>query len=259
MTLKAALHHNRSSHQIAAMQNMAIGLERSGIKSVFAGFNEPIDCDFAVVWSWKQPAVVYHAKMANRPVLVMERGHLQPRYDYISLGWGGLGNHARYPGADVDPDRWKRLWGSMRPWKEDGEYILVMGQCPGDSATNGIDVDKWKNHVIGKLQRLGFNPKFRQHPVIDKNVPPIESDLERASLCVTYNSTSAIEAVLAGVPTVTIDRGSMAWAVSSHQIDDPPIRPDRSAWAEWLACCQWTVDEIKSGAAWDAVKRCMEG
>ena len=78
--------------------------------------------------------------------------------------------------------------------------------------------------------------------------------LADARWVVTFNSNSGVDAVLAGVPTVAVDQGAMAWAVTGRDPTVQPPTPDRSTWAAELAWCQWTLDEIKKGVAWDHLR-----
>jgi hypothetical protein len=69
-------------------------------------------------------------------------------------------------------------------------------------------------------------------------------------VAVVLNSSIAVKALMEGVPVVTMDRGSMAWEITGHTLDD--IRtPEREDWCHWLAWCQWSHDEIQEGTVWD--------
>jgi len=87
--------------------------------------------------------------------------------------------------------------------------------------------------------------------VMADGIPLAEALAETRSV-VTFNSNSGVDAVLSGVPAVTMDRGAMAWDVTGHMPAEI-VRPDRTAWAHALAWKQWTKDELESGAAWDIV------
>ena len=93
------------------------------------------------------------------------------------------------------------------------------------------------------------------------NAPVIGGTLTEAignaAWVVTYNSNSAVDAVLAGVPSVSCDVGSMAWDVTGHDVAVKPPSPDRKEWAAKMAWAQWTDDEIESGRAWEAVQACL--
>ena len=156
----------------------------------------------------------------------------------------------------------------MRPWKYGGDYILIMGQVSGDASLEGLrDFNGW---VLKMLQRVKEHHVgmifYRPHPLARQVAPhgirclngTIEEDLSGASIAVTYNSNSGVDAVLAGVPVVVMDEGGMAWPVASH---DPAIviYPDRTAWASEMAWCQWTDEEIRNGDAWEHLKQKYEG
>jgi hypothetical protein len=74
----------------------------------------------------------------------------------------------------------------------------------------------------------------------------LAEDLARAAVCVTWNSNAGVEAVLAGVPTVSMCKGSMAYDVTGHVIGDM-LRLPREDWAARLAWCQWLPEEIATG------------
>src|SRR5690606_8866320 len=119
----------------------------------------------------------------------------------------------------------------------------------------------WYAEAVRQAQAAyGLPVKFRPHPrAVAKgyqqrpsNAEPSTGSLAEAladaHVAVTWNSNSAVDAVLAGVPTVAVDAGSMAWDVAAHSIGTI-VRPDRSNWMVRLAWSQWSLDEIASGAA----------
>ena len=78
----------------------------------------------------------------------------------------------------------------------------------------------------------------------------LEQALNEAGHVVTFNSNSGVDAVLHGVPAITMDEGAMAWDVAGHKLGEI-VRPDRERWAHWLSWCQWTPDELESGVCWE--------
>lgn len=250
---------------------MRQGLARHGIKVEFTARDDPIEgADFHVTWSIKRPNIFRWKERTGRHVLVMERGYLPDRFVYSSIGWDGLNNRAIFP----EPEGWER-WDDLfsqylKPWRETNTgNALLCGQVPGDSALYGMDMDAWARETARELQGRGYRVLFRPHPLtVRRNgvtVPEgaerapgetLEDSLEHVDLCVTYNSNAGVESVLHGTPTVTLDKGAMAWGVSSH--DYSAVRPDRETWAFRMAWCQWTLDEIADGTAWQALKTCVE-
>jgi len=59
--------------------------------------------------------------------------------------------------------------------------------------------------------------------------------LDRTTLAVTYSSTVAAEAVIAGIPTIACHPGSLAYEVTSHSLSDAPVTPDRQEWLHKLS------------------------
>jgi len=246
---------------------MAAGLERHGIDVELRTSAPGSGGDFAVCWGWRAGAEL---RRAGLPVLVMEAGHLPNRLEWASCGWNGLGRHGTYPRAQDRGERWERHWGHcVKPWRVSGGYTLVLGQCVGDAALAGLRLpyNLWLEALVEELVALGHRVMFRPHPLARGSFCPgkaeragvhsLVSDLSGAGMAVTHNSTAAVEAVLYGVPTVTLDEGAMAWPVSTHDVAFPVEYPDRAAWCTDLAWSQFTENEVESGAAWDNIWHAM--
>ena len=88
-------------------------------------------------------------------------------------------------------------------------------------------------------------------------VADLQSALDGASHVVTWNSNTAVEAVIAGVPAVSMDIGSMAWDVTGHEPGEVAT-PDRLELAARLAWKQFTMAEMASGYCWDVVGQRIE-
>lgn len=262
----AAIHVNGSDHQQEFAPIVAAGLRRHGFRVVAASFDHPTPCNFAVVWGWHQ-----HRVIAAAPhVLVMERGHLQPRREWTSLGWDGLGGRGRYPKAP-DGARWDALFaGRLHPWRKTGTSVVVCGQMPGDASLAGLDVREWVTKACAEAHRVFNLPViYRAHPrVLDagdtwcpgsaaRSNASFEDDIDRAALAITYSSTVGVDFALAGIPVIAIDKGSMAWPVAGHQIRNPKY-PDRTAWTHDLAHTVWRRAEISDGTALDHLLPLMQ-
>jgi len=217
--------------------------------------------DVAVVWGHRD--TVLHDIQKDNHYLVLERGHLHPRRTYTAMSWDGLGRRGRYPKAP-NGDRWNNLFaGYMKSWKSGGSHVVIFGQVLGDASLVGVDFHAWVSDAVCSARVYGLPVIFRPHPRsagLGDNWRPdgcevsacsLESDLDRAAVAITYNSTSGVEAVLAGVPTVCCDPGAMAWPVAGHDIGKT-ITPYRTEWAHDLAYTNWTLDEIADGTAWAA-------
>lgn len=272
----AAISINNAAHQREHGAAIAEGLRRHDIKTAFVQGDIAVErADFHVTWSIKRPTIFDWRKRTGRSILIMERGHLPDRMRFTSCGWNGLARRGAYPRAQDGGARWRTHFAHlMRDWRRRGDYALVMGQVPGDSALWGLpSFEAWAASMALRLYETGRAVRYRPHPIVARDPlalfhPPVATlcvgtsladDLAGAALVVTYNSTAGVEAVLAGVPTVTMDPGAMAWPVTTHAPEDVPATPDRAAWAHDLAWAQWTLDELASGEAWAHIAEAMPG
>lgn len=247
---------------------MAAGLIRHGIEVEFFDVSPPA-ADFAVGWSWRVGERIRSAGF-GRPFLTMERGYLGDRFQWTSLGWNGLNGRARFPTAKDSGERfWENFGDLAREWERFDGYALVIGQVEGDMALRGIDYRAWVGRTINTLLAMGMEVRFRPHPEAMRRGIPQAADseffiggtlneaFERAGCVVTLNSNTGVESVLAGIPTITSDLGAMAWPVTSHGFVDDLIMPCRKNWFRDMAWRQWSIDEIRSGFAWEVVREAM--
>lgn len=252
-----------SGYLIAAKE----GFARHGITAQVLPLGRTEACDLAVVWGFRKKAEM----ASGRRALIVERGYVGDRLGtWTSMGFDGLNGRADFRTEGKGPERWDRLFaGYMKPWRDGpGEgHVLIMGQVMGDAALQGFDVDRWAFDLCDRMVQHDLKPLFRPHPrarlsPLTADLPLAGGDLDAAMAAadwvVTYNSNTGVDAVLAGVPTVSLDRGAMAFEVTGRRIFERPPTPDRTQWAAELAWRQWTIDEIRCGDAWDHLKGGME-
>lgn len=253
----------RASHQRNCAEAVASGLRRHG-RTVH--IQESTSCTTKTVacWGWRKGKVL---RDAGHEVLVMERAYLGDRYQWYSLGWNGLNGRADFRGVRDDGGaRFREHFGHlMQPWRETpGKYVLLVGQVPGDASLQGRDLSSWYT-VSAVTARAAYNMPvlFREHPEarkrgINRNpaytnpskAETLAQALADAHVVITFNSNTAVESVLAGIPTVTADEGSMARSVTAHQTS-MRVAPDRERWAAQLAWKQWTLTEIARGVPFE--------
>jgi hypothetical protein len=246
------------------------GLRRHGWDVTHAG--TPARCELLVMWGVRRRDWIAAQARAGGEVCVLERGYVGDRFAWASVSFGGdLNGRAEFCGPFHDGSRWERHFAHlMQPWRTaaelEGGYALVLGQVPGDASLGGRDLAPWYLAAARALHAQGWPVRFRPHPIavqrrIWRSVPgartldgSLTEALAGAARAATYNSNAAVDAVLAGVPTIAMDKGSMAWPVTAHEIGPSEIAtPDRTAWAHRLAWCQWTMEEMRSGDCWAAV------
>lgn len=254
-----------SIHQGGHLFAMQSGLARHGIGADIVAPDTLMAAGVAICWGWRKGAK-YHRQ--GRDVLVMERGYLGDRFAWTSLGWNGLNGRARWPEPHDDGARFEHNFGHLRrEWPRNDEgYALIVGQVQGDAALADTDIQRWYTDAHQAMGRRGFKVAFRPHPEALKrghDIGPLAhlviggtlaNALGNAAVAVTWNSNAGVEAVLAEIPTITCDDGAMARPVTAHGLAAELVTPDRDDWLRRMAWRQWTIDEIASGHAWDAVK-----
>jgi hypothetical protein len=259
-----------AAHQVETAKALAAGMAVHGdtaeIFNADIQFMARADFDAVCVWGWRRGKVF---RDLGFDVLVMERAYLDDRFKWLSLGWNGLNGRAQWP-ENTSAERWEQHFSHLlQGWRQPSgkaKYALLLGQVPSDTACRGIQLQSWLSTVAQRLRMMGRQVLFRPHPKAPiVHVPgatvsrrqSLAEDLADAEFAVTFNSNSGVDAVLAGVPTVAHDLGSMAWEVSSHSVDERLVMPDRLGWAHRMAWRQWLPEEIAAGAAWPHVREAL--
>lgn len=169
--------------------------------------------------------------------LLVDRCSFNDTNEWVSLVWNGHGRRGDHKVPDDRGDRWDRVGCEVKPWQK-GKKVVLCGQTETYSPSYK-DLHSWYSQVKAT--------HFRKHPVGDNPTNlPLSKGWRGVGRVITLNSSVAVESVMQGVPTVTMDQAAMAWDVTSHD-PDKSIRPDRQDWLEWLSWTQWHHSEIYHG------------
>lgn len=260
-----------AAHQTGWGAAFAEGMRRHGWQVEFGDAGH--HADMLVLWGVRRQSLIAAQLARGGEVCILERGYIgdRTRWTSVSLG-GGLNGRGRFCSPVDAPMRFDAHHAHLlRPWRapRQGGYALLIGQVATDQALRGVDIVGWYEQMSSRLHEVGYDVMFRPHPhaarrggvyiparsrLRDPETESLIDALSDAAVCVTYNSNSAVESVLYGRPTYAEDEGSMAWDVTSRTLSDvAEYRPERRVWAERLAWCQYEMDEIRSGYAWDIV------
>jgi hypothetical protein len=261
--MKQAVLVQQARHQEWWSNAFAEGLRKHGWNTQIT--RSPARCDLLVLWGTRNVASIRHqTQFYQGEVCILERGYVGDRKEWTSVSFGGgLNNKGIFRGPFHDGSRWREHFSHlMQPWREvPGGYALILGQVPSDMSVKDVNLPAFYAKAAAAFRAKGFVVKFRPHPVYPRagceGVESIGGDLasalSQAAVAISWNSNSSVDAVLAGVPSVTMDKGAMAWTVSGHALEFPPT-PDRTEWAHWLAWTQYTEAEMKSGFAWEMIQ-----
>ena len=205
---------------------------------------------------------------------------------YFRCGLWSPMNDGNFLNQNSPGDRWaqieKFLETKSRPWRENGEHILLCTQPIDNWSMSRTKTDPyvWVDEVIEKLKpHTNRKIKLRPHPNhaikcandMAKKHPQIEvtsvtkgggptadyrftflEELQNCWAVVTHNSTAAVDAATYGIPVFLTSDLCLAWDVGNADFSkiESPTTPDRTQWLNDLAYANWTIDEVKSGMVW---------
>lgn len=214
-------------------------------------------------------------------------------YPSYRIGVNGFLNNDGifYVDGKIDKTRLEKLreisfFPKFAGWKEHKKgNILILLQLPGDASLRGQRISEWLADTIDEIR--SFTPRhiaIRLHPamsgkgkneffselgdLICKNYSnlfwsdgskTLDQDLSQAGVCISYTSGASIDAILLGVPVITVDEGNLAYEISSRKIEDlnSPRLASKEEVEDWLhkiANSQWTTKEIEDGTAWNHLR-----
>lgn len=162
------------------------------------------------------------------------------------------------------PERFERHSLTIEPWREEGRHILVAGMSGKAARAEGLRPNGWEEQTISRLKQLTkrpiiYRPKPNWHGAKRISGPqvkferdmPLEEALKDCHAVVTHHSNVAVDALLAGVPAFSeMGAASLLSAGSLVQIERPKMPRGREQWAWNLAWCQWNVQEMRDGLAY---------
>jgi len=209
------------------------------------------------------------AKTFDKPVIVLEVGGIK-RGTTWKVALNGINRDAYFGAGLFENNRSKKLQLKLKPWRTDGEYILICGQHDKSLQWQNMPrMSQWIMNSIEQIQQHTDRPIiFRPHPrcrleAIEhqyKNVirqsprqlPGTYDDFDmrfdNIFCTVSWSSNPGIHSIISGVPSF-VGPSSLAYDVAGHDLSDinnPPM-PDREDWLEYYANTEYTLQEIKQG------------
>lgn len=257
--------NTKQPHHCLHAEALQAGMRRHGHAASINQLEDYQPSDLAVMWGHRRETIMRSQRASGLDYLVMERGYIGDRMHWTSLGFNGLNGCAEFIG-NSDDSRGRQFHTLLQPWvdEREAEYYLICGQVLGDASLAHVDYPAWVQSLPKEWN--GLPVLFRPHPlgahhfVTDKpkSRGSLEESLRKAKAVWTFNSNSAVDALINGVPAVTADPGSMVYSQTATSIDEALIYPDRTRLLNQLAWCQWTLEELRDGTAWDHVKQRYE-
>lgn len=160
------------------------------------------------------------------------------------------GAYQRHWVEDGDAARLAKWGVELEPWREGGEFVVVVPPSPEVEALFGLK--GWEAETLKRLDACTDRPVMVSRKS-DRDASPLRDRLANCHAVVTWTSNVAVEAVCMGIPAFVSPWSAARPAASAlERLEaelEQPARPDRAAWAVSLAGGQFTVDEIAGGVA----------
>jgi len=272
----------------------ACGAERNGIQVQMVD-DEYTDADMHVIFgSWKERLDTHH-KIKKSVVsqsqnficietALVGRQEVKEISDdrYYRVGINGfLADTANFCNKNADDDRWLKIAKDLdlhvKDYRENGDYIIVALQLPGDASLRGLKIEQWVSVVCDELRRQTDRPIIIRKPQLERvfdertllrtkkkykdiriesgskaNLMPM---LSKAWCTVTYTSGFGVDSYIAGVPSFALDTGSFVYELGNTQLCDveAPALPCRKHWLSKICYAQWSVEEMAEGDCWQNI------
>ena len=232
------------------------------------------NADVNVIWS-----VLFNGRMAQnkqiweqkKPTIVLEVGGIN-RSTTWKVGLNGINRDAYFGEQDNDRTRADHLGLVCKPWRSDGDFILVCGQH--DKSLQWQNMPRMSNwfletydeirkhtdrpivfrpHPRCRLEHIerGLKNVHRQEPVkIGSSYDDFDMGFDNVHCTISYSSNPGIHSILNGVPAF-VSTHSLAYPVGNdidflHDIENP-MMPERTQWLNDYAHTEYTVEEISQG------------
>ena len=171
-------------------------------------------------------------------------------------------NHLHhYKNFEAPVDRLSMFEFFPQQWRKSGEKILVIEPGSFSARTFKVDVAKWKQDVEREIRQYSDKPiVFREkyHKKIRTSLYNHLCD-EDYHCVININSNSAVEAIWAGIPAITLATHitNPVSGSSISQINNLP-KPHLANWLCMLSYSQFTYEELTNGVATRIIKRYYE-
>lgn len=163
---------------------------------------------------------------------------------------------------------------ALPPMSADGRHVVFAGSSQKYCTMMGLgDATEYARGVIARVLRdTGRHVVYRPKPSWTEAVPvdgaffsrpprTLADELRGAYMLVTHGSNAAVEAVIHGVPVCVLGDG-VARPLGVSSLDDigEPLLPseeERLRWLCTLSYMQFTLQEMRSGEAWEEISKQM--
>ena len=268
---------NKNLEKPQILDNFLAGVRMAGDTAIAHQGMNAVSCDVALI----QGFVHEHGKSAPHLQLRQDAVNLQKKTNRRSLFLYADPNNTKtylrysfdgvfpttgfYFDRDIDSTRWRKISQdlniSLKPWRTQGNHILICLQRHGGWSMGGVSVQTWLDQTIAQIRQHSRKRPIivRTHPG-DKKIKSILKiygkgvqlstnerlidDLRHAWATVVYNSSPSVASLIEGVPAFITDpvpQHSQTYGVANTDLSllENPKMTDRQSWIERIAMCHW--------------------
>ena len=179
-------------------------------------------------------------------------------------------------------ERWSRIQKKLnikvRPWRKNGNHIVIALVRTRNWNLFGVDMFQWVVDSVKKIREVSDRPiVIRRHPLQKKSEVEIkaysyidqelnqykdisydeeggspEKILTNAWAAVVLTSGFSTDSLLLGIPTIVCHKSNFAWENVGHDVSEieDPFMTDRLHYFRRISYCHWTVNEMQNGKVW---------
>ena len=222
--------------------------------------NDGIDVIWSVLFNGRMAgnqAIWERCQRESRPCIVLEVGGIK-RGTTWKVGLNGINRDAYFGPSGNSSDRVRLLGLQVKPWKYDGEYILIAGQHDKSLQWQSMQpMSQTKRPIIFRPHprcplpaiEIEFKDVKRQQPhQIKGTYDDFDMQFDNIWATVSWSSNPGVHSIINGVPAFT-GPSSLAFDVAEQNLRniETPLYCDRTQWLNDYAHTEYTIEEISQG------------
>ena len=215
-----------------------------------------------------RPGIAIISGMADWQRAIMQSPLVEDWYEVDHGYWRRLEYHRiqhrkLWCDGTGEPDyaRLDRLGVDIQPARKSGRQVVIALQSPEFYARwTGLDLRHYTAKMVRQVRAATGRPVVLRHKPMGRlrRQPPLGEQLRNTWLLVTHSSAAALDALAAGVPVIVTEKTFCAarLATTFDRIEDPyrPSQDERRELFARIAGHQYTLDEMRSGEAWERLQ-----
>ena len=286
----AAVPKNKNEIKLAVLRRFGEGAAKFGDTVEFVEDHRITKCDVAVMQGFVHQDVSRPHLQLRRQILdnhqntividsnLFQFANSELANYYLRYSLNGIfPNTGFYFDNKLEDSRWNsisnKLGLTLKPYRENGNHILICLQRVDGWSMRGEDVQHWLDNTVKEIRKYSNRPiVVRKHPgdrrqsslnfsrqYVISNKPSLLDDLQNCWTVVTYNSSPGIASLINGIPVFVTDpmpEHSQTWPLCNTSLStiESPTMLDRTEWVNRISQSHWNDDEVASGEAWKFIR-----